>query len=507
MLQQAKTRAQYYAELADPPEARFRRDPVAWGTERAGLELWSKQREILTSIRDNRNTAVKSCHSAGKSFISAVATCWWLDVHPPGEARVITTAPTSKQVDAVLWYEINKLHTRLGLRGQCNLREWYLGKQLVALGRKPPDYQQAAFQGLHAKYLLVIYDEAYGIPTSLWNEGSSLASNEYARQLAIGNPDGPGDFQDNCAADSGWKVIHISYRHSPNFTGEKVSPELGDMLVHPDWVEERRRRWGEHSALFASKCEGDFPDVGGDPWQIVPNAWAQQCRYLEYPGGKKPVEAGVDVGGGNDRTVVCVREGNRVKALRWFVDPDPMKTIARVAEFLREHGVTTVKVDSIGIGWGIYGRLRELSSRNNPTAEGRTHDADVIPINVSLAPTLGNEARFTNRRAEMWWDVGREHCRLKTWDLGGLPADLQDDVINELCMARYEIMDSKGKVKVEPKEEIIKRLKASPDLAEALLLAFVPSSWTAVTHTTPLLAAPSLLDSFSAFDSLAARGW
>ena len=344
---QTKTRGQYFSELANPPEARYRRDPVGWATERAGLELWSKQKEILTSIVDHRNTAVKSCHSAGKSFISAVATCWWLDAHPPGEARVITTAPTSKQVDAVLWYEINKLHAKLGLRGQCNLREWYLGKQLVALGRKPPDYQQAAFQGLHAKHLLVIYDEAYGIPTSLWNEGSSLASNEYARQLAIGNPDGPGDFQDNCDPESGWNVIHISYRHAPNFTGEFVSPNLADMLIHPDWVEERRRRWGEHSALFASKCEGDFPDVGGDPWQVIPNGWVQQCRYLEYPAGKKPIEAGVDVGGGNDRTVVTVREGNRVKDIKWFVDPDPMQTVARVASFLKEHGVTYLETASL----------------------------------------------------------------------------------------------------------------------------------------------------------------
>ena len=115
------------------------------------------------------------------SYVSAVLTCWWLDVHPQGEARVISTAPTSKQVDAVLWYEINKIHHRLKLHGRLNRNEWWsdTGRQLLAIGRKPPDHVEAAFQGMHARYLLVIYDEAYGIPRHLWDEGSSLASQEH----------------------------------------------------------------------------------------------------------------------------------------------------------------------------------------------------------------------------------------------------------------------------------------------------------------------------------------
>lgn len=495
-----KTRAQIFAERAAPPELRWRRDPVAWAEERAKLELWSKQKEILMSLVDNRNTAVKSCHSAGKSFISSVATCWWLDCHLPGTARVITTAPTSKQVDAVLWYEINKMHRRLGLQGQCNLREWYIGSQMVALGRKPPDHQQAAFQGLHAEFLLVIYDEAYGIPRSLWNEGSSLASNAKARQLAIGNPDGPGAFQENCN-DGGWNVIHISYRNTPNFTEEAISGELADMLIHPDWVNERRMKWGESSALFVSKCEGDFPAIGGDPWQVIPRAWLDQCLFLDYPAGQQPIEAGIDVGKTHDRTVVTVRQGRKITYIETFVNPDPMQTVAQLANVLREHQVQTAKVDSIGIGWGIYGRLRELSSVDNTTGNFTTHNANVVPINVSLRPTYGNEALYYNRRSEMWW-LGRELSRTKAWDFSALNLDQQTDLIHELTMARFEIVDSQGKVKVESNELIIKRLGNSPDLATAALLAFVPASWAGDTSTSTMLETPSLIGSISAFDAM-----
>lgn len=456
------------ADIVDPPSLRYRRDPVAWAEERAGLELWSKQRDILRSLRDNSNTAVKSCHSAGKSYISAVATCWWLDVHPPGLARVITTAPTSSQVDAVLWFEIGRLHRTLGLIGQCNLREWYVGRQLVALGRKPPDHQQAAFQGMHAKYLLVIYDEAFGIPKNLWDEGSSLASNEYARQLAIGNPDGPGEFEERCKPGKPWNVIHVSYRHAPAYTGERVSKSLAENLISRRWVEERRVDWGEDSALFVSKCEGDFPRQG-DPFSVIPHHWAMRCKLLELPSDPdEAVEAGIDVGAGGDRTVIRARQGNRATHEEVFVDEDPMRTVGRLVEKINEWGVRKVKIDATGIGWALAGRLRELSSKHNSSSRETTHAAEVVRVIFGESPSPGNEKRFLNRRAEIYWTVGRELSRLELWDLTAV----DDQVIHELTASRYEIMDSKGKIKIEKKDQVIKRLKVSPDRAEALLLAF-----------------------------------
>lgn len=491
------------ADLVDPPELKWRRDPVAWAIERAKLELWSRQREVLVSIRDNPNTAVMSCHSTGKSFISATATCWWLDVHPPGQARVITTAPTSKQVDAVLWYEINKMHAALGLRGHCNLREWYFGRQLVALGKKPPDHEDAAFQGFHAKYLLVIYDEAFGIPKKLWDEGSSLASNEFARQLAIGNPDGPGEFERVCQKTSPWNVIHISYRHTPAFTGEKISRSLADNLISLRWVEERRDAWGEESPLFQSKCEGSFPSAG-DPASVVQYRWAAACRLLDFPEGQ-PVEAGIDVGAGGDRTVIRERRGLRAGREEVFTDADPMRTIGRLVEKIKEWGVTRVKVDVTGIGWAVGGRLRELSARHNPLSRDTTHRAEVVRVNFGSGPSEGKERLFLNRRAEIYWEVGRERSRLGTWDL----QDVDDETIHELTTSRYAVLDSYGKIKIEPKKDIIKRLGQSPDRAEALLLAFYDGGVDAggISHgTSQLLASSDILEGISPGDSLVETG-
>jgi len=495
----AKTRAQLFAEKVNPPEQRYLRDPDAWARERAGIELWSKQRQIIESVRDNSRTAVHSCHEIGKSFVAATTVCWWLDCHLPGEAFVVTTAPTAPQVKAILWREINRIHERAGLRGRTNLTEWYMGSEMVAFGRKPSDYNSNAFQGQHARYFLVVLDEACGIPKNLWDSASTLAANpKTSRQLAIGNPDDPvGEFASVCAPGSGWNTIGISAYDTPNFTGESVSALVADSLIHPEWVEDRKLYWGEDSALFQSKCLGKFPETG-DPWQVIPLAWANQCRWLDYPlKTAAPVEAGIDVGAGNDRTVVTIRQGPKVLAVYIFVSADPVQTTGRIAAVLREHSVAVAKIDSIGVGWGVYGALRDSSATGNPSNAAPAHSADVVPINVALSPTLGNEHLYLNRRAEMWW-LGREHSRLKAWDFSALPAHLLDQLVHELTMPKYEIVDANGKVKIEPKEKIIDRLKASPDLAESVLLAFVPASWAAdISSAQHLIAAPSLLGSLS----------
>jgi len=456
-------------QRADPPGRRYQRDPVLWTRERANLFLWSKQREIISSVRDHRKTAVHSCHETGKSFVAGTSVCWWLDCHLPGEAFVVTTAPTAPQVEAILWREINRLHLSAGLPGRTNLTEWYIGRELVAFGRKPSDYNTHAFQGLHARKLLVVIDEACGVVRSMWDAASTLAANEHSRILVIGNPDDvQTEFGAVCKPDSDWNVIKIGYDDTPNFTGEEVPQHVRDVLIHPVWVEDRRKHWGEESAIFQSKCQGIFPTVG-DPYATIPYAWAIACKNTELPiQPSVDKEAGIDVGGGGDRTILRVRQGRVALDEYVFIDSDPMRTVGKLAAILREENVRRVKVDSTGIGWGICGRLKELSSRSNAAATSPSHDAEVVAINFAQSPPAGYEDKVLNMRAFMHWSIGRENCRLRSWDL----TRVDDDTIAELTASRYEIIDSAGKVKIERKDEIIKRTGTSPDKSDALLLAF-----------------------------------
>src|SRR5262245_2197030 len=165
---------------------RFIRNPVRWGRMQLNAFYWSKQREILNTVIRHPRTSVRSAHDTGKSFTAANLASFWIDVHPVGSAFVVTTAPTAPQVEAILWREIGRCHVRGHLQGRITagtIPKWkvptaaYLGKnspqEIVAYGRKPADLKDEAtasqaFQGIHARYILVILDEACGIPEWLW---------------------------------------------------------------------------------------------------------------------------------------------------------------------------------------------------------------------------------------------------------------------------------------------------------------------------------------------------
>ena len=224
-LEQERQRREY-AELA-AKNAVFLDDPAAWPEVRLGEEVWSKQREIMTALRDHRRVAVRSCHGIGKSHIASRAVAFWLDAHPPGEAFVVTTAPTYNQVRAILWRYIRQAHRKGNLIGKLNQTEWLIDGDLVGFGRKPADQDEGAFQGIHAAHVLVVLDEACGIPEQLWVAADALTTNEGCRMLAIGNPDNPSSyFYSVCRPTSLWHKIRVSAHDSPNFTGEQVSEKL-----------------------------------------------------------------------------------------------------------------------------------------------------------------------------------------------------------------------------------------------------------------------------------------
>lgn len=457
------------ARGADARRARWGADPVGWVTGRLRQYAWSKQREVLESVRDHRRTAVKSGHGVGKSHTAAAATAWWLDTHAPGTAFVVTTAPTGAQIKAILWRYIRRMHAAAGLPGRVNTTEWHLGGELVAVGRKPSDHAESAFQGIHASYVLVILDEACGIPANLWVSADALTTNDGCALLAIGNPDNPAsEFRKVCAPGSGWHVITISAFDSPNLTGELVPPDLAHALVGRAWVEEKRREWGEDNPIYRSKVLGEFTQDG--TWQVVRSSDLTACR-IDGDGRRwqadalLPVELGVDVGGGGDETVVRERTGRRA-GREWRDHTDrPEQIVPLVLAAIRQTGATCVKVDSIGVGAGVVGELRNRAGE---------HGCDVVAVNV--AESANDDVKFANKRAEMWWVIGREmsesHAQdpAKGWDLSRM--ENADTTCAQLLEPQWST-DARGRILVEPKKDVIKRLGRSPDNADALLLAFM----------------------------------
>lgn len=454
---------------ADLLAARYRADPRAWVRERLGEHLWSKQITIVESVRDVRRTAVQSCHGVGKSFVASRLTAWWLDAHPAGSARVVTTAPTGDQVKAILWSEINAAANKALARGNpfpgtVNQTEWMLDNQLVAFGRKPADYNEHAFQGIHARFVLVIIDEACGVAKQFWTAANSIATGEHCRILAIGNPDDPGSYFAQACADGGWNLIEISAFDSPNFTGEPVPPELAAMLVGPTYVAEIEHDYGKSSPIYISKVLGRFPEEASDG--VVRLSRLRACCVPPdepyAPERLLPVELGVDVGAGGDEA--CIRERRGILVGREWATrtTDSEELVDLVVQAIRATGATAVKVDVIGVGWGVVGSLRRR-------AKSGEHAAQIVPVNVGESAT--NPDRFPRLRSQIWWEIGRGLSEDRGWDFSGLEAGDREKLITQLTAPKYSL-DAARRIVVEKKEETKKRLGRSPDNADALLLAF-----------------------------------
>lgn len=460
-------------EDGDLDRARYLADPRAWVRERLGEHLWSKQVQIAESVRDHRQTAVRSCHGVGKSFMASRLAAWWIDCHPPGSARVVTTAPTGPQVQAILWTEINGAAEKAAARGEpfpgrVNETDWKIGKKLIGIGRKPADHDENAFQGIHAKFVLVILDEACGIPKHFWTAAKSMATGHHCRILAIGNPDDPGSYFAEACDTADWPTIEISAASSPNFTGEPVPAALREVLVSHAYVEEMVREYGEESPTVLSKVHGKFPEDAKDG--VVRLSKLRACarpRETQYaPEQLLPVELGVDPAAGGDQAVIRERRGILVGREWGTHTQDSEVLVDMIVDAITETGASAVKVDVIGVGWGIVGSLRRRA------AEGK-HRAQIIAVNVGEAST--RPERYLRLRSQIWWEVGRGLSEDHGWDLSELDEDDRERLITQLTAPKYSL-DASRRIVVEKKEETKKRIGRSPDNADALLLAFYGGS-------------------------------
>lgn len=455
-----------FSSIADYLDPAPIQDPVSWIQDKKKTYLWSKQREVCMSVRDNRYTAVRSCHGPGKSFIAANIAAWWIDQHPIGEAFVVTTAPSANQVEGILWRELSETHEMAGLPGRIvwgQVPAWKIGDRMVAFGRKPADSKDVnkamqAFQGIHARYVLVIIDEATGIPKWLWDAASTLVTNENSRILAIGNPDDPtSEFEKKHRPASGWHPIRIAYTDLPAYTGEKIPVDMAEKLTGKLWVEEKRKEWGEGSPLWVSKVEGEFPDLSDDTL-IWPRWIREACERSFKPMGRGNLGADVARTGKAETCVYHNRQGY-IRLVYSGFRQDTVTTARHFARVLLKCGAP-MWIDADGVGAGPYDNLRR---------EGKA----VMPFHGGQQPY--DVDRFINRRAEEYWGL-RDDFETGLIDLDPLDEKLQ----NQLMSLKWE-PSRKGLTKIESKEDMEKRGLPSPDRADAVMMsrrhsAYVPTA-------------------------------
>jgi len=254
-----------------------------------------------------------------------------------------------------------------------------------------------------------------------------------------------------------WNTIPISCLDSPNVEAGKV---IYPKLVTPEWVEERRTEWGEESPMFQAKVMGEFPTAS--EYGLIPLSWVWDSheRAKEAVVGSEQRRIGVDVArSGADCTVFLLREGNVVSDVQEYRNINTMEVVGRLNLFVENHKVPweDVIVDVIGVGAGVVDRLHERKRY-------------VQGINFGCSPA--DPEKFRNVRSECYWAV-RDALNPQAEKPLAIPAKY-GKLASELVAIEWSVT-STGKVQIEQKETIKKRLGHSPDHADALALTYVPT--------------------------------
>lgn len=500
-------------------------EPNVWLGKWTGEYAWSTQREIWQAVDEHNAVAVLSCNDSGKTWLAARVIVRFVQKYAREGCRVVTTAPTAAQVALLLWQEVQAAYDKAKTREmpipgrilRSPYPHWRIGSQTVAFGRKPADSAQSAMQGVHEKHVLAVLDEAGGLPQSIWDAVYKITTNDHAHILAIGNPDDPtAPFADVTAPESDWRVIRIDGLRTPNmtelrtrrfplmralmvhehipFADEQVPERVRDNLLTPRAVEDRLVRWagvrrsaaddlegpelGEHvaklaaqSQLFVASMRGEFPDGGTE--SVIPLGWIKRAqeRWHDWIEQGKPLPlgrriAGVDVAtpNGADDTTVAIRAGHVIEDVYVYPVADTQETADKVVTHLADLPRAVGVVDVIGIGGGVRDRLRALG-------------VATVGFNASSQSdrtTRDGQFVFLNDRAAGWWRLremldpayGAELCLPDTPEIG---ARLR----RELSAPKWIVRTGKGvgRIQVESKDDIRKRLTHSTDLADACIHA------------------------------------
>lgn len=425
----------------------FREDWTRFPKHVLGVNQWEGQQRVFRAIQQHPMVAVKSGHKVGKTHLVGSLVLTFASLHP--YSRVLTTANTFDQVRQNVWGEVRDQHraSRVPLGGELLLTEWKIAPKWEALGisTNNPD----SFQGKHAPGgTLIIFDECQGIDLDIWKAAKSMVQGN-CRWLVIANPtQTSGPFFDACHSPE-WHVETLSCLDHPNIiAGKKVMPG-----VTPDFI----KRYDEGSPEWFARVCGEFPDV--DDFSLI------SLKLLRESEGIEPIEEGIHLGVdiarfGGDENVLVKLEDRHVVAVESWRGQDTMQTTGRILNAMTRWKVPAenVHLDVIGIGAGVVDRLRE---------QGHLVDA----VNFAEAPVgdwrgvTSRDDKFKNRRAELYW-VAKELLKQKALSIPSKFRRIQVD----LTAPTYS-WDSAGRIQIEKKEDIKKRLGRSPDYGDALIYA------------------------------------
>lgn len=444
----------------------FAKDCIKWPV---GQFLTDYQAEICEDLVRYKRESVRGPHGLGKTCIAAVLIHWFALTRDGEDWKILTTASVWRQLDVFLWPEVHKWGRMI--RWDVVGRPAYSHEEMLTLNLKLDtgaasaiaSDNAAAIEGAHADHIFYLYDEAKTIPPDTWDaaegafSGSGADTTNEAFALAISTPgDAEGRFfevQTRRAGTEDWHVRHVTLDEAVN-AGR----------ISKDWADQRRRQWGEQSTVFQNRVMGEFSTSSDDG--VIPLSWIEQATdrwntWYEAPERDQYeftcVSADIARFGG-DATVIGMRSGPVLTEFRKYGQIDLMESTGHIIAAYKANNAGYIIVDVIGIGAGVVDRLREQGYK-------------VVPFHANESTTFkdqSGELEFINKRAASWWSM-RELLDPANNPTVAFPPD--DSLIGDLAAPRWK-QTSSGKIQIESKDDIRKRLGRSTDFGDAIVMAF-----------------------------------
>lgn len=443
----------------------YRDDPVGFARDVLGCYVWGPEDSptghegqvgLLRKIAANAQTEAIASRGVGKTFAASIVVPWWLESRENGV--VVSTSSTFNQVEQVLWRNVRQRYAlaKRPLLGRCLTTKVELGPAWYGYGfsSDKPDNVRGfhsmadVFQeNEHEGGILVLVDEASGVGDEIMDALDGFLTGRDSKLVYITNP-------------TRRRGRAYEAHRSADFAHFQVSAfDAPERLVSREWIEKQRRKYGpneEQDPRWAAYVRGVYPVEGDD--SLFPLWILDRARF--WTPETNEVRMGVDIARkGSDRSVAVLLRNGRVAQIAVWRGKDLMESARRVLRAAKSWGVPShaIAID-IGMGAGVIDRLRELGHRVTAVDFGSGPTGE-------FADLVGEEAKFKNRRAELFWAlrIMLERGRLSV-------SDRWADLWTELQQFGYEY-DRLEKMVITPKEEIVAALGHSPDLADALACA------------------------------------
>lgn len=455
--------------IKDDPEA-FVLFAFPWGQKDTplanfkGPRRW--QRKVLREIRDHivRNKdatnyevlrmATASGRGIGKSALVSWLILWMLttrigsttivSANSESQLRSITWAEVTKWLALIInshWFEVSATRV-MPAKWISELVERDLKKGTrywSVEGRLWSEENPDAYAGVHNfDGVLVIFDEASGIPDSIWAVTAGFFTENTPNRfwMAFSNPRRNEGYFYECfnAKRDFWRTQNIDAR----------TVEDTDKAVYEQIVAE----YGPDSPQARVEVYGEFPSDSDDQF-ISPRLVDEAAGRSAYKDTDSPVVLGVDPARtGSDATVIAVRRGRDLVALHRYRGEDTMETVGRVIDAIEQYQPALTVIDEGGLGYGILDRLKEQRYKVR---------------GVNFGWKSRNPAAWQNKRSEMWADM-REWLRV-----AHVP---QDRMLKADLVGPHQKFNSAGAILLESKKDMKARGLASPDSADALAVTF-----------------------------------